>query len=162
VFGGAASVQRGAKGFEGGASIDLGHLHSTRVRLGGEVSFLHVTLREYVPQEDTTYSGPVVDLSGTVALTWFGGSDRSRVAPYVQVGAAVHALSSSFGSLVLDPRYNANRLGLTGAAGVNWWLGQSGRRSLFVEARRTYALNVNRWMVRAGAWVHFAPLARPR
>jgi hypothetical protein len=161
AYAGAVTVQRGAPGGEAGAFIDLGNVRSPRLRLVGDASFLFASLSEFVPQDDRTYSGEIFDLSGTVSLLAIGGSPGARCAPYGSLGVGVHALSSSYGSLVLDQRYNANRFGLSGAAGLRWWTGRDGRNGVTLEVRRTYALNVNRWSLRAGAVLNFGSLARP-
>jgi hypothetical protein len=160
MYGGLVEVQRGARGGEVGGMIDLGSIRSPRIRLTGDASFLFASYSEFVPQEDRRYSGEIFDLSLSVAILALGGSPRGHVVPYASLGAGVHALSSSYQSTILDERYNANRLGLTGAAGVRWWSGRGGRYGGWLEARRTYALDMNRWGIRLGIERHFGQLSR--
>ena len=160
IYGGVMEAQRGARGGEVGGMIDLGSIRSPRIRLTGDASFLFASYSEFVPEEDQEYSGKIYDLSLTVAILVLGGPPRGHFVPYASLGAGVHALSSSYQSTILDERYNANRLGLTGSAGVRWWSGRSGRYGGWLEARRTYALDMNRWGMRIGVERHFGELAR--
>src|SRR5678816_1871250 len=67
VYGGAVEVQRGARGGEVGGMIDLGSIRSPRIRLTGDASFLFASYAEFVPQEDSRYSGEIYDLSLSLA-----------------------------------------------------------------------------------------------
>jgi hypothetical protein len=73
----------------------------------------------------------------------------------------VHALSSTFGVVELDERYNANPFGVDVAAGLRAWVSSSGRAGLFVEGRRVIAANVNANVLRVGALVFYRDLVRP-
>jgi hypothetical protein len=120
---------------------------------------MHGTLTETVVVEDSSYRGPVYDLSGGVSVTLLPTGPRSRIAPYLVAGIAVHALSSSFGTLVLDQRYNGNPFGLHGGAGIRLRLTDSGRTAIWTEWRGTIAENVNRTTLRGGLMLLFNDLA---
>jgi hypothetical protein len=77
-------------------------------------------------------------------------------------GVSVHALSSTFGELSLDRRYNANPFGAHAAAGLRLWLSRSGRNAISLELRTSMAENVNRTSARLGGMVLFGDLVRPR
>ncbi|MFN8581240.1 MAG: hypothetical protein U0163_09730 [Gemmatimonadaceae bacterium] len=158
---GAGEATHHLRGVEVGGSLDLGWIGSPRLRLVGDVAWFGGRLRSFVTQDDKTYRSNVFDLAGTVAVQLHGGSLKARTAPFVSAGVAVHALSSSFGSLPLDLRYNANRFGLMGAVGVNQWLG-SGRQSLRFEARFQEVTGASRWTGRLSLEHHFGSMVRSR
>ncbi len=162
VFAGGGRASHDVTGGEVGALVDLGWIWTPRVRLTGDAVWFAGPHREYVPQDDESYKSTVYDLAGTVSLRLLGGSSTSRLVPYASVGLAVHALSSSFGTLPLDQRYNANRFGATAGVGVERWIGPAGRHSVWLEGRVQGVTDVSRWTARVG-WVrHFSSMTRPR
>lgn len=161
VFLGAGSAVHNVKGGEAGGLVDLGWVGSPRIRLVGDASWFIGSLHEFVAQDDRHFSGPVFDLSSSVSLLALSGSSSSRQSVYASLGFSIHALSSSFGSIPLDQRYNANRFGFTGAVGGRVWVGEGGRGALFAELREHLVTSVNRWTVRAGFLHNFGPLTRP-
>jgi hypothetical protein len=159
---GADAIERHAEGHEVGALMDLGSLTGAAVRLQFEVAFLRATLTETVVQDDSTYSDVFYDLTASVSTVLQGGGPRARLAPYLVAGVGVHALSSAFGTVVLDQRYNANPFGVHLGAGARLWLTGGGRHSVAVEIRRTIAENVNRTSFRLGLLLHYNDLIRRR
>lgn len=159
IHAGIAQLERDSDGREVGVLLDLGWLRGRSVRLQAEVSFLSATLTETVVTEDSTFHGDYFDLTGGVSALWLA-SPGGQVSPYALAGLAVHALSSTFGSPVLDRRYNANRFGSHFGAGVRFRLGGESSNALYVEARRTFADQVNRTVFRVGGLVMFGDLAR--
>ena len=151
VHGGFARLERSTNGGEAGVLLDLGWLRGRRIRLQGEVAFLRASLTEYLPLDDSTFTGNYFDLSAGATAVWLIAGD-SRVSPYVLAGFAVHALSSAFENSVLDLRYNANRFGSHVGAGMRLRIGSS-RQAVFVEARRVIADQVDRTVVRFGILV---------
>ena len=147
---------------EVGAFMDLGWVRTPRLRLQGEVEFLRARLRQYVLVQDTTFDGPFFDLSATVSAVLLGGNEHQRFVPYLDGGVGVHALSSTFGTLVLDRLYNANPFGFHVGAGARVWTSGSGRNGMFVEVRRVIAEAVNRSSVRVGGMVFYRDLIRPK
>ena len=168
AFGGGARLERAGSGPEGGVALDLGWIRGRSVRLQGEASVLRGSLTETVLLDphagfrDSTYRGHYYDLTVSVTAVVLAGGPGARVAPYLVSGIGVHALSSAFGPLVLDTRYNTNRFGSEFGAGLRVWLGKSGRRGLYVEARRVLADEVNRTVVRMGGLAFLGDLVRPR
>jgi hypothetical protein len=156
--GGFARLERSSKGEEAGLLLDLGWVRGRSVRLQGEVAFLRATLTETLVVEDSTFHGDYFDLSAGVSAIWLASADAG-VSPYALVGAAVHALSSTFGNSVLDQRYNANRFGSHVGAGIRLRIGSS-RQALFAEARRVIADHVDRTEVRFGGLVLMGDLYR--
>jgi hypothetical protein len=158
VHGGYARLEHSSSGQEGGLLLDLGWLRGRSVRLQGELAFLRASLAEFVELEDSTFRGNYYDLSVGVTSVWLA-APAARVSPYVLAGVAVHSLTSAFGTLVLDQRYNANRFGSHIGAGVRARFGDS-RQALFVEARRIIADEVDRTVIRLGALVLTGDLYR--
>jgi hypothetical protein len=156
VHAGGASLERNASALEAGAVIDLGWMRGRAVRLQAEVSILRAQHEEYVEVEDSTFSGHYMDLSAGASVMWLGAPD-GRLSPYVLGGISVHALSSAFGPLALDRRYNTNRFGSHIGAGLRFRA--SGVTSLFVEGRRVIADEVDRTAYRAGLLVLLGDLA---
>ncbi|HSA56129.1 MAG TPA: hypothetical protein VLE53_10510 [Gemmatimonadaceae bacterium] len=160
-LGAATSLEHTAEGYEGGALVDLGWVRGRALRLQGEVAVLRATLAETVEVEDETYRDYFIDLTGSLSLVLQGGGSRGRFAPFLLAGLGVHALSSAFGSIPIDRRYNGNTFGSHVGAGGRIWLGGSGRNGLFVEVRRSIAEHVNRTTVRVGGLVFYNDLVRP-
>ena len=156
--GGFARLERSSDGQEAGLLLDLGWMRGRSVRLQGEVAFLRATLTETLVLEDSTFHGDYFDLTAGVSAVWLGAPD-ARVSPYALVGVAVHALSSAFGNLVLDQRYNANRFGSHVGAGIRLRIGAS-RQAVFAEARRVISDHVNRTEVRFGGLILMGDLYR--
>jgi hypothetical protein len=159
---GAASVERGIQAAEGGLLLDLGWTGTPRLRLQAEVEFLGGTYSRYIEVDDRTYRSPISDFSVGVTAVYEVGGPRGRTMPYLSAGIAVHALSSAFGTAVLDQLYNANPFGSQVSVGVRQWLGAGGRAGMFIELRGVLADNVNRASVRVGALAFYRDLVHPR
>jgi len=157
LYGGYAQLERNSDGQEIGMQLDLGWMRGRGVRLQAEFSFLRATLTEFVVVEDSTFHGDYFDLSGGVSAVWLR-SPNGKVSPYALGGLAVHALSSTFGSPLLDARYNANRFGSHLGGGVRMRFGS--RQSLYAEVRRVFADDVNRTVFRVGGLLLFGDLYR--
>lgn len=154
-----AWLERADRGYEAGLLADLGWTTTPLLRIQTEVNFLAAHLVETVDIEDRTYRGPFFDLNGAVSAVLLA---KGRVAPFLVAGVDVHALSSDFGSLTLDRRYNTNQFGVTGGAGLRLWTGRSGRHFLSIEVRRGISENVDRTVVRVGFFQAYNDLVRPR
>lgn len=161
VTAGWASIERGIHGVALGSSVDFGHLRSPRVRLLADLEYL-LTLpyEEYVEVDGQSYRDVFRDLSGHVVVAFHATAPTARVSPYVATGIGVHVLSSTFGSVPIDRRYNTNNFGLLGAAGLRLGIGGSGRRALQLEVRGLQARDVRRVSVHAGVATLFNDLIR--
>lgn len=158
VHGGFARLERSSDGEEAGLLVDLGWLRGRSLRLQAEVSFLRASLTEYVELEDSTFQSNYFDLTAGVTSVWLA-SPEGKVSPYILAGVAVHALSSAFGSVLLDQRYNTNRFGSHIGTGLRLRFGAS-RQAVFVEVRRTITDEVDRTAVRFGGLVLMGDLYR--
>lgn len=148
---GGAGVERGVDAMEAGATLDLGHFSSRRVRLAAEAAFLRtLPHREYVVADDSVYRDVFYDLSGHLVLGLLLRDPRWRVVPYLGFGVGVHALTSNFGSIPIDRRYNTNVFGLRSSGGVRIRVGGSGRRAVSLEGSTTLARHVSRATARVG------------
>jgi hypothetical protein len=157
---GYAQLERSSEGQELGALMDLGWMRGRGVRLQAEVSFLRATLTETVADpflEDSTFHGNYFDLTAGVSAVGLLSPD-GKVSPYALAGVAVHALSSTFGSPLLDARYNANRFGTHLGAGLRFRSGS--RQAFYAELRHTLADEVNRTVIRVGGMALFGDLHR--
>lgn len=160
--GATTAVEHAAEGYEVGILLDLGWVRGRALRLQGELSALRAKLTEFVEIENETYTDAFYDLTGSVSLVLQGGGSRGRFAPFLLAGIGVHALSSNFGSIPIDRRYNSNPFGSHIGAGGRVWLGASGRSGFFVEVRRSIAEHVNRTAARVGGMMFYNDLVRPR
>lgn len=158
IHGGFARLERSSKGEEAGLLVDLGWLRGRSMRLQAEVSLLGASLTEYVELEDSTFQGDYFDLSAGVSSVWLASAE-AKVSPYILAGFAVHALSSAFGTVSLDQRYNANRFGSHIGTGLRLRFGAS-RQAVFVEVRRVISDEVDRTAVRFGGLVLMGDLFR--
>lgn len=159
IHGGAARVEHGAEAIEFGARMDVGHFAIRRIRVIGDVAFLRSREHaEYVVFEDSTFRNVFYDLSGHVAIQWFALDPAGPVAPYILTGVGVHSLTSNFGSIVLDQRYNTNNFGLLGAVGTRVKFAK--RSSIFVEVSRSLVRNVRRSSLRIGLEALYGDLMR--
>ncbi len=161
VSGGWADVEHDFQAVSTSATVDLGHLRSSRVRLLADLEYL-LTLphEERVEEEGRTYRDVFRDLSAHVALAFHATATTARVSPYVATGVGVHILSSTFGTLSIDRRYNTNNFGLLAAAGVRAAVGGGGRRAVQLEVRGLQARDVRRVSVRVGFAALFNDLVR--
>jgi hypothetical protein len=161
VTGAWASIEHGFQGYALGTTVDLGHFRSRRVRLLADLEYL-LTLphEERVESEGRSYRDFYRDLSGHVVVAFHGASPTARVSPYVATGVGVHVLSSTFGTVSIDQRYNTNNFGLVAAAGMRIGVGRGGRRALHLEVRGQQARDVRRVSVQAGVAALFNELIR--
>lgn len=161
MHGGWASIQYGFHAAEVGGSVDFGYLRSRRVRLVADLTYLLTLPHEVaVVSEGETYRDVFRDLSAHLSLAFHATPPSARVSPYLLTGVGVHVLSSSFGSTVIDTRYNTNNFGLLAAVGSQIRVGGSGRRALQVEIQTMQARNVRRVGVTLGVAALFNDLVR--
>ncbi|MBK8648310.1 MAG: hypothetical protein IPN16_17560 [Gemmatimonadetes bacterium] len=161
MHGGWASIQHGFHAGQLGGTVDFGYLTSRRIRLVADATYL-LTLphEETVASEERTYRNVFRDLSAHLALAFHATSPSARFAPYLATGVGVHVLSSSFGSLAIDTRYNTNNFGLLAAVGARVRVGASGRRAMQVEVQTLQARNVRRVAVTVGVAALFNDLVK--
>lgn len=156
-----ASVENGMHAWQVGTRVDFGYLGSRRVRLMADVQYLlSLPHSEYVPSEGKNYRNVFRDLSAHLSFAVHPAPPTARVAPYLAAGVGVHVLSSSFGSLTIDTRYNTNNFGLREAVGVRVGMGGGGRRALTLEVESVQARDVRRVALTLGVTGLFNDLVR--
>ena len=149
IFGGYAAVEQGFSGAEVGLNVDLGHFGPRRIRLAAEGSFLRTFKNNVtVVLEDSTYRDVFYDLSGHVDLVFYARDPESRVAPFANTGIGVHVLTSSFGSPVIDRKFNTNNFGLRMGAGSRFRIGSSA--AVTVDFQVILSREVSRGVSRLG------------
>jgi hypothetical protein len=158
---GAAELQRAGGSQFIGVELDLGRFAGSRTRFQIESTFLRGGLHEFVELEDRTYNGHIYDLTGAIVAVQLLRSPSRRVQPFISGALSVHAMSSSFGSTILDRRYNTNNFGVQAGAGVRVRLGSRGSRALVLELRRTTVHDMNRVSLSVGLMRLMRDLARP-
>ncbi|MGH7714044.1 MAG: hypothetical protein ACREOG_22380, partial [Gemmatimonadaceae bacterium] len=141
---GAAELQRAGGSQLLGIEVDLGRLAGSSTRFQIESTFLRGGLHEFVELEDRTYNGHIYDLTGALVGVQLLRPPSRRVQPFISAALSVHAMSSSFGSTILDRRYNTNNFGVQAGVGLRVRLGGHGQRALVFELRRATVHDMNR------------------
>jgi hypothetical protein len=141
--------------------LDLGRFAGSRTRFQIEATFLRGGLHEFVELEDHTYNGHIYDLTGAISGVQLLRAPRRRVQPFISGSLSVHAMSSSFGSTILDRRYNTNNFGAQAGIGLRVRLGSHGSRAFVLELRRTTVHDMNRTSLHLGVMRLLRDLAVP-
>ncbi|MGQ0640154.1 MAG: hypothetical protein ACT4P6_05180 [Gemmatimonadaceae bacterium] len=147
---GGAELQRAGGAQFVGIELDLGRFAGSTTRFQIESTFLRGGLLEFVELEDNTYSGHIYDLTGALVGMQLLRPASRRVQPFVSAALSVHAMSSSFGSTILDRRYNTNNFGVQAGVGLRVRLGRRGQRALAIEVRRITVREMNRLSLSIG------------
>lgn len=158
---GGAELQRAGGSQFVGVELDLGRFAGSTTRFQLESTFLRGALLEFVELEANTYDGPIFDLTGSLVGLQLLRPPSRRVQPFVTAAVSVHAMSSSFGSTILDRRYNTNNFGLQAGVGVRIRLGRQGHRALAIELRRITVQDMNRLSLSIGLLRLMRDLAVP-
>ena len=158
---GGADLQRAGGSQFVGVDLDLGRFAGPTTRFQIEATFLRGGLQEFVELEDQTYHGHIYDLTGSIAVVQLLRQPSRRVQPFLSAALSVHAMSSSFGSTILDRRYNTNNFGVQAGAGFRVRLGSRGSRALAIEARKVGVEDMNRFSVSVGLLWLLRDLAVP-
>jgi len=158
---GGAELQRAGGSQFLGVELDLGRLAARTTRFQLESTFLRGGLLEFVELEDHTYIGDIYDLTGAIVAVQLLRPPSRRVQPFVSAALSVHAMSSSFGSTILDRRYNTNNFGVQAGFGLRIRLGRHGHRALAIEVRRVSVQDMNRVSLSLGLLRLMRDLAIP-
>jgi hypothetical protein len=158
---GGAELQRAGGSHLLGVELDLGRFAGPTTRFQLEATFLRGVLDEFVELEGRSYSGSIFDLTGAIVGVQLLRPPSRRFQPFVSAGLSVHAMSSSFGSTILDRRYNTNNFGAQAGLGFRMRLGARGQRALTVEVRRITVHDMNRVSLSIGLMRLLRELAAP-
>jgi hypothetical protein len=147
---GGAELQRAGGAQLVGIELDLGRFAGSTTRFQIESTFLRSGLHEFVELEDKTYDGHIYDLTAALVAVQLLRPPSRRVQPFLSAALSVHAMSSSFGSTILDRRYNTNNFGVQAGLGLRIRLGSHGQRAMTIEVRRITVRDMNRLSVSIG------------
>jgi Outer membrane protein beta-barrel domain len=150
-----AWTDHGAHGHEFGADLDIGSILSPRLRLAVGLNYFHADI------DRTDHLGDPVD--GTFhdfsvhAEASYEILHVGRFGPYVGAGVGVHWRGSSIDNDVDNTArlYKGAVVGGDFFGGTTFALTQSRRYSLYAEARRVEAKNVERSLARVGIIIRF-------
>lgn len=150
-----AWTDHGTHGHEFGADVDIGSVFSPKLRLSVGLNYFHADI------DRTNHLGDPV--GGTFHDFSIHGEASyeilrvGRLGPYVGAGVGVHWRGSSIDNDVDNTArlYKGAVLGGDFFGGTTFALTQSRRYSLYAEARRVEAQNVERSLARVGIIIRF-------
>jgi hypothetical protein len=150
-----AWTDHGAHGHEFGADVDIGSVISPKLRLAVGLNYFHadVDRRNHL---GNPVGGTFHDFS-LHAEASYEILRISRFGPYVGAGLGVHWRGSSIDNDIDDTAnlYKGAVVGGDFFGGTTFALTQSRRYSLYAEARRVEAKNVERSLARLGIIIRF-------
>ena len=150
-----AWTDHGKHGYELGADLDIGSVLTPKVRLSVGLNYFHADIDRrdhFGDQVDGTFHDFSVHAEASYELLRI-----ARFGPYVGAGVGVHFRGSSVDHDIDDTArlYKGAVLGADLFGGTTFALSKSRRYSLYAEARRVEAKNVERTLARLGLIVRF-------
>jgi hypothetical protein len=150
-----AWTDHGRRGHELGADLDIGSIISPKLRLAVGLNYFHADIdrRDHLGDPvDGTFHDFSVHAEASYEIARIG-----RLGPYVGAGMGVHWRGSSIDNDVDNTArlYKGAVLGGDFFGGTTFALTQSRRYSLYAEARRVEAQNVERTLARLGIIIRF-------
>jgi hypothetical protein len=150
-----AWTDHGAHGHELGADLDIGSVISPKLRLAVGLNYFHADIdrRNHLGAPVTgTFHDFSVHAEASYEVLRIG-----RLGPYVGAGVGVHWRGSSIDNDVDNTArlYKGAVIGGDFFGGTTFALTQSRRYSLYAEARRVEAQNVERSLARIGIIIRF-------
>ena len=150
-----AWTDHGRHGHELGADLDIGSIISPRLRLAVGLNYFHADIdrRNHLAQPvDGTFRDFSVHAEASYEVVRIG-----RLGPYVGAGVGVHWRGSSIDKDIDNTArlYKGAVVGGDFFGGTTFALTQSRRYSLYAEARRVEAQNVERSLARLGIIIRF-------
>jgi hypothetical protein len=150
-----AWTDHGRHGHELGADLDIGSIFSPRLRLAVGLNYFHADIdrRDHLGQPvDGTFHDFSVHAEASYEIIRIG-----RLGPYVGAGVGVHWRGSDINDDIDNTArlYKGAVLGGDFFGGTTFALTQSRRYSLYAEARRVEAQNVERSLARLGIIIRF-------
>lgn len=150
-----AWTDHGKQGHEFGADLDIGSIFSPRFRLAVGLNYFKADIdrRDHLGSPiDGTFHDFSVHAEASYELVRIG-----RLGPYLGAGVGVHWRGSSIDNDI-DNTARLYRGAVVGAdlfGGTTFALTKSRRYSLYAEARRVEAQNVERSLARVGIIIRF-------
>jgi hypothetical protein len=150
-----AWTDHGRHGHELGADLDIGSIFTPRLRLAVGLNYFHADIdrRNHLGEPvDGTFHDFSVHAEASYELIRIG-----RLGPYVGAGVGVHWRGSDINDDIDNTArlYKGAVLGGDFFGGTTFALTQSRRYSLYAEARRVEAQNVERSLARLGIIIRF-------
>jgi hypothetical protein len=150
-----AWTDHGRHGHELGADLDIGSIFTPRLRLAVGLNYFHADIdrRNHLGEPvDGTFHDFSVHAEASYELIRIG-----RLGPYVGAGLGVHWRGSDITDDIDNTArlYKGAVLGGDFFGGTTFALTQSRRYSLYAEARRVEAQNVERSLARLGIIIRF-------
>jgi hypothetical protein len=150
-----AWTDHGRHGHELGADLDIGSIFTPRLRLAVGLNYFHADIdrRNHLGEPvDGTFHDFSVHAEASYELIRIG-----RLGPYVGAGVGVHWRGSDITDDIDNTArlYKGAVLGGDFFGGTTFALTQSRRYSLYAEARRVEAQNVERSLARLGIIIRF-------
>jgi hypothetical protein len=150
-----AWTDHGTHGHELGADLDIGSIFSPRLRLAVGLNYFHADIdrRDHLGQPvDGTFHDFSVHAEASYEIIRIG-----RLGPYVGAGVGVHWRGSDINNDIDNTArlYKGAVVGGDFFGGTTFALSRSRRYSLYAEARRVEAQNVERSLARLGIIIRF-------
>ena len=150
-----AWTDHGTHGHELGADLDIGSIFSPRLRLAVGLNYFHADIDRRDPlgqPVDGTFHDFSVHAEASYEIMRIG-----RLGPYVGAGVGVHWRGSDINNDIDDTArlYKGAVVGGDFFGGTTFALTESRRYSLYAEARRVEAQNVERSLARLGIIIRF-------
>ncbi len=150
-----AWTDHGRHGHEFGADLDIGSIISPKLRLAVGLNYFHADIdrRDHLGDPvDGTFHDFSVHAEASYEIIRIG-----RLGPYVGAGVGVHWRGSSIDNDIDNTArlYKGAVVGGDFFGGTTFALTQSRRYSLYAEARRVEAQNVERTLARLGIIIRF-------
>jgi hypothetical protein len=150
-----AWTDHGRHGHEFGADVDIGSVFTPRLRLAVGLNYFHADIdrRNHLGNPvDGTFHDFSVHAEGSYEIVRIG-----RFGPYLGAGVGVHFRGSHINNDIDDISrlYKGAVVGGDFFGGTTFALSPSRRYSLYAEARRVEAQNVERSLARLGIIIRF-------
>ena len=150
-----AWTDHGTQGHEIGADLDIGSIFSPKLRLSVGLNYFHADIdrRDHFGEPvDGTFHDFSVHAEASYEIIRIG-----RLGPYVGAGVGVHWRGSSIDNDIDNTArlYKGAVVGGDIFGGTTFALTESRRYSLYAEARRVEAQNVERSLARLGIIIRF-------
>lgn len=150
-----AWTDHGRHGHELGADLDIGSIFTPRLRLSVGLNYFHADIdrRNHLGEPvDGTFHDFSLHAEGSYELFRV-----DRFGPYVGAGVGVHFRGSDINNDIDDDArlFRGAVIGADLFGGTTFALTKSRRYSLYAEARRVEAKNVERTLARVGLIIRF-------
>ncbi len=150
-----AWTDHGKQGHEFGADLDIGSVFSPRLRLAAGLNYFKANV-DRLDHVGNSIDGTFHDFSAHAEAS-YELARIGRLGPYVGAGVGVHWRGSDINNDIDDigRLYDGAVIGGDFFGGATFALSKMRRYSLYAEARRVEAKNVERTLARLGIIIRF-------